>query len=800
MMAARAVFAATVLAGALLAQPAFSPLHVSSAGIIVDSSGKPVVLRGLNRSGTGSGDADATATDQDYAAQNQLLSMNLVRIFVNAVWWNNNVPVPNASGIGYQVYIDQLIQRAKRYGNYVLILKDEQFSTPPCTANGPNCTTPQSGDLSCPSGCATDTTGNFTADAFNFWAAFAKQYAADPAVLYDTWEDMHSIDNFTWSDNQNAFIAAIRDENPQALIFVEDIDANQTFENIVNGTLQDLDWANIVWNFHLYNGSTTTSGVTCTEPQSRRAVNWPQHIDRLVTYAQQQGHAVGIMEWGGCNDNEPFNTNITTYAQIRSLALAYFDNTNLITQLGGTYQLTAIGSKIAQAYAALGAGTAVPGDQVTPLAHTADLIGSGFKTTVILTDASSSSVPYVLQFNDESGNNPVPPVAFDMGSPEGTIPAGGSATIRTAGTGSYLGWAELTAPASVGGSVIYSQQVPQLPTIQEGTTTLTSSGSQHFFVPFDNTNGAVTSMALTNPGTATANITLTLRYSDGTSATPALPVLSGRSHQSITMLPNTGKRSGVAEFVSSVPLYTVAFRFNSTGGFTALDVVEPVAVSPPITRTLSHTADLIFPNVGYFKTTVLLTNTDTNPANYTLQFNNEQGNPASVSLDVGSSSTAGTIPAGGSATIRTAGTGSYLGWAQLTAPASVGGSVIYSQKTQLPSIQEGTATIVSTGTQHFFLPFDNTNGAVTSMALTNPGASPAAITVNLRYNNGTTESPTFPPLPGGHHQSFTTPGQFPNASNQSGVAEFVSSSPLNVVAFRFNSTGAFTAFGIVASQ
>src|ERR1022692_3559749 len=105
-----------LLAPHLDAQP-LRPLHVSAGGNILDSSGKPVLLRGLNRSGTGSGNADATATDQDYAAQNKLLSMNLARIFVNATWWNNNVQVPIANQT-YQVYIDTLIQRAKKYGNY----------------------------------------------------------------------------------------------------------------------------------------------------------------------------------------------------------------------------------------------------------------------------------------------------------------------------------------------------------------------------------------------------------------------------------------------------------------------------------------------------------------------------------------------------------------------------------------------------------------------------------------------------------------------------------------------------------
>ena len=224
--------------------PAFRPLHVSPVGIIVDDSGKPVLLRGVNRSATGSGNADATATDQDYAAQNQLLSINLVRIFVNAAWWSGNVQVPIANTT-YQTYIDGLIQRAKKYGNYVLMV-------------------------------AQDPTGNYTDSAFTFWAAFAKKYAADPAVLYDTWEDMNGIDSGTWSDDQNQLIAAIRTYNPQALIFVEDIPT--AFESIVAGKLTDLTWSNIVWNFHLYAGPASS----CTEPSSPRYANWPKNFDPLA--------------------------------------------------------------------------------------------------------------------------------------------------------------------------------------------------------------------------------------------------------------------------------------------------------------------------------------------------------------------------------------------------------------------------------------------------------------------------------------------------------------------------------------
>jgi hypothetical protein len=124
--------------------------------------------------------------------------------------------------------------------------------------------------------------------------------------------------------------------------------------------------------------------------------------------------------------------------------------------------------------------------------------------------------------------------------------------------------------------------------------------------------------------------------------------------------------------------------------------------------------------------------------------------------------------------------------------------VIYSQKTGLPSIQEGTATIVAAGSQHFFLPFDNTAGGATGVAVTNPGASVANISVVLRYSDGTSETVAYPALAARNHQAFLLAGQYPNTANRTGVAEFTSNVALSAVVFRSNSTGAFTSFGIVA--
>ena len=441
-----------------------------------------------------------------------------------------------------------------------------------------------------------------------------------------------------------------------------------------------------------------------------------------------------------------------------------------------------------------------PGIQTTPLAHAAD--GNAFKTTVLLTNASSTAAPYTLRFNDDHGNVPSTRFELEMGSLTGIIPAGGSATIRTAGLGPQTvnGWAELTAPPFVGGSVIYSQKTG-LPSIQEGTATIVAAGSQHFFMPFDNTAKAITGVALTNPGATAANsISVTFRYTDGgPNETLSYPQLASRNHQAFVLasqFPHTANRSGVAEFTSDAALAVAVFRFNSTGAFTALDAVPANTLATTVTRTLAHAAD-----GDAFKTTVLLTNAGSAPAPYTLRFNDDQGNVPATRFELEAGSLTGTIPAGGTATIRTAGLGDQTvnGWAELTAPASVGGSVIYSQKTALPSTQEGTATIVASGSSHFFMPFDNTSGAITGVAITNSGANPAIITATLRYDDGgPKETVSYPQLAARNHQAFVLASQFPNTAGRSGVAEFTVNSPVSVVEFRFNSTGAFTSFGIVA--
>jgi hypothetical protein len=218
----------------------------------------------------------------------------------------------------------------------------------------------------------------------------------------------------------------------------------------------------------------------------------------------------------------------------------------------------------------------------------------------------------------------------------------------------------------------------------------------------------------------------------------------------------------------------------------------------PISGTLilAHVAD-----GNNFTTTVLLTNPDTAAAAYSLTIHDESGNPLSFTLANGSGPLNGSVPPGGSATIRTTGQGTQTvsGWAELTAPAQVGVSVIYGLK-ESNKVQEGTTVASAQGSHHFFVPFDNTNNAVTGLALTNPGAVAANVTVAFRYDSGGTDTVTYPQVAARTHQAYSLFDRFPSTKGRSGVAEFTSDVDLFAVAFRVNSTGAFTAFAISPGQ
>jgi len=214
---------------------------------------------------------------------------------------------------------------------------------------------------------------------------------------------------------------------------------------------------------------------------------------------------------------------------------------------------------------------------------------------------------------------------------------------------------------------------------------------------------------------------------------------------------------------------------------------------------------LIIPQIvdgGDWLTTIVLTNTSASQTVASLNFLQETGGgnvsswPLSFVEMVSAQTQEVAIPAGRTVFLHTLGTAAAttIGWAQLLemdASSPVAAYAIYTQRVPGRSDQDGTAPAAAAATR-ILVPFDNTGGAVTSMAICNCGpTSTTSISVGIRTAAATTQV-TAIALPPNGHTSFTFPTQFPATAEQSGLAEFYATSgSFSIIALKFNS-GAFT--------
>ena len=332
----------------------FSWLHVSN-GSIKDDKNCIVVLRGFNWSQIEFGDAvggnaKTRISEVRIAQYNQVFNMNVWRIPVNAYWWNTNVYVPLA-GMAYQDWIQQIIRWAEQNGDYVILTKGPQFHAPPCGGSDKTCPSQNYG-LS--TGDPTQkSNGSYIDPALAMWASIAKLYANDPAVLYDSWNEMSDLDAQTWQQNENALIAAIRAQNPRSLIFLGGPNFKGNIDPLIKGEVPDFTQSNLVYDFHVYDGyHGQHDGKNCGAPLSYVWQDWPTHADEQFGFAQQHGKAVSITEWGGCYDLDEYNQAITSYARTHTISLVYYDESNVLNMANETYQLTDNGMRVQAAYAA----------------------------------------------------------------------------------------------------------------------------------------------------------------------------------------------------------------------------------------------------------------------------------------------------------------------------------------------------------------------------------------------------------------------------------------------------------------
>lgn len=201
---------------------------------------------------------------------------------------------------------------------------------------------------------------------------------------------------------------------------------------------------------------------------------------------------------------------------------------------------------------------------------------------------------------------------------------------------------------------------------------------------------------------------------------------------------------------------------------------------------------------GGWRSTVVLTNTTASDTTATLTFYMDTTGGATQQwaptfLEANSAGIL-VVPAGSSLFLHTPGTAStvFQGWAQVITTPGVVGYVVYTYSSPGRADQDATAPAGFTASR-ILVPFDNTNGLITALAVVNPNPSSLSISANFKTMGGAVTTGSLPNIPGQGQMAFLMPNQLPGTAGLSGLAEFYTNSgSFAIIALRANPTGAFT--------
>jgi hypothetical protein len=232
---------------------------------------------------------------------------------------------------------------------------------------------------------------------------------------------------------------------------------------------------------------------------------------------------------------------------------------------------------------------------------------------------------------------------------------------------------------------------------------------------------------------------------------------------------------------------------NPRGAFTSIEPINldglPAAGTTGFISQIADGPD--------WQTTMILINTGSTDAPFSLQFTQPNGTPWNLPVAgaAGAAEYGDVIPVGGSRIIQTNGGGSLIqGWGRINTSGSIAGTVIFRQHLSSTRDSDGAVPVQLNSLRHFVLPFDNTSGFITAMALANQDPSQAAvISVTLSDENGQILDNQTLTIPASGRMAFLLPSQFQKTVGIRGVAEFSTPSVnLSTLGLRVNPLGSFT--------
>jgi hypothetical protein len=417
---------------------------------------------------------------------------------------------------------------------------------------------------------------------------------------------------------------------------------------------------------------------------------------------------------------------------------------------------------------------------------------AGWTTSMTLINTSASASNARLSFFDNSGNPLNLPLNFPQtnlgpgwtqASPtplfapslDRTIAPNAQLVMVTADSGTtvpQVGWSQLLSSGGLSGFGIFSDPALKW----EAVVPLEARNSSRYILAFDNTGGLATGIAIGNLAQHSATVPIVIRDALGAQIGTAqidLPALGHISFMLTDNYPVTAAKSGSVEFQTPPGGQISVLGLRSNGpSLTTLPVLADVNNNGgSITHTLFN---------GGFTNSFTLVNTSSAPAAFTLNFYGENGAGLQVPLhlvqtgeDVTTDSLTRTLPGNGSLTLVTVGQESVpvvAGSAQLSTTGNVSGFGIFNW---IQFGQEASVPLETRAASSYVLPFDNTAGLSTGIALANASGTSGTVLVVIRDDTGAPMQNTSIDLVGHGHISFMLTDTYASTAGKRGTIEFV---------------------------
>lgn len=217
---------------------------------------------------------------------------------------------------------------------------------------------------------------------------------------------------------------------------------------------------------------------------------------------------------------------------------------------------------------------------------------------------------------------------------------------------------------------------------------------------------------------------------------------------------------------------------------------------------------------GGWKTTLTLVNIGSASNSVKVAFRMDDGRPLTLPLAItqrgaSDSATASsldrTLDAGATLLVESeapASAAPLVGWAEVNSSQPVAGFAIFRQRSRDGRDAEGTATLETTRGSRLFVPFDNSAGFATAVAIVNLTADAATITATIRDDNGAQIGSQPFALTGMGHTSFAIGERFPITNGRRGSIEFQTAGggAIAGLGLRFSPSASFTSVPVTSRQ